>query len=433
MSPTICLNMIVKNETKNLERLFKSLHKVIDYYVIHDTGSTDGTPEMIKNIMNNYDISGEIFHEEWVNFGVNRQKALESVINSKFPADYLFWIDADEELVFNDLSWFKNINKDCYNIKRIYSSIEYYNPHLISVKNNNSIGWHWKAPVHNFLSTKKYCVRTNVQKEDVHIISYCHGGAKSHNVTSKEKYLRDAKLLEEHLKTNKNDPRTIFYIAQSYKDAGIFEKAIFWYKKRLEVTGWIQEKYIACWTIGNLHMAIKKIPDAFFYYMKSYEYDDSRYEAFYEMIHYYRINGMRKLAFSLYKQLKPINKKDNKLFLSYDINEWMLDFEVSIIAFYVREYDEGIKSFKRLFNHKKIKLDHVQTILNNFKFYINHIKDEEKLELIMLRDNFEQFYFPKEEIKQIDLSNNQLFTDLFTSYDDEDTQGLKLTVTEKIN
>ena len=90
MTSTICLNMIVKNETKNLERLFKSVHNVIDYYVIHDTGSTDGTPEMIKNLMNNYDISGEIFHEEWVNFGVNRQKALESAINSKFKPDYLF-------------------------------------------------------------------------------------------------------------------------------------------------------------------------------------------------------------------------------------------------------------------------------------------------------------------------------------------------------
>ena len=31
---------------------------------------------MIKEIMNNYDISGEIFHEEWVDFGINRQKAL---------------------------------------------------------------------------------------------------------------------------------------------------------------------------------------------------------------------------------------------------------------------------------------------------------------------------------------------------------------------
>ena len=40
--------MIVKNETKNLEKLFKSIHEVVDYYVIHDTGSTDGTPELIK-------------------------------------------------------------------------------------------------------------------------------------------------------------------------------------------------------------------------------------------------------------------------------------------------------------------------------------------------------------------------------------------------
>lgn len=433
MQPTICLNMIVKNETKNLERLFKSLHNVIDYYVIHDTGSTDGTPEMIMNIMNNYDISGEIFHEKWVNFGVNRQKALESAIKSKFPADYLFWIDADEELVFKDLNWFKNIDKDCYNIKRIYSSIEYYNPHLISVKNNNSIGWHWKGPVHNYLSTNRPYGNINVEKENVHIISYCHGGAKSHNVSSKEKYLRDAKLLKDHLDSHPNDPRTIFYLAQSYKDAGEREKAILWYKKRLEVNGWTQEKYISCWTIGNLYMASKKIPDAFFYYMKSYEYDDSRYESFYEMIHYYRRNNMKKLAFSLYKQLKPINNNENKLFLTYDINEWKLDFEVSIIAFYIREYDEGIKAFKRLFKNKKIKLDHVTTILNNFKFYTNHIKAEEKIELIMLRDNFEEFYFPTEEIKVIDVSNNQLFTDLFTSYDTEDKQGLKLTVTEKIN
>ena len=67
MKNTICLNMIVKNETKNIKRLFKSLYDVIDYYVIHDTGSTDGTPELIKKIMNNYDISGEIFHEKWKN------------------------------------------------------------------------------------------------------------------------------------------------------------------------------------------------------------------------------------------------------------------------------------------------------------------------------------------------------------------------------
>ena len=87
MKKTICLNMIVKNETKNLERLFKSLHKVIDYYVIHDTGSTDGTPEKIKEILGNYNISGEIHHEKWKNFGYNRQKAIDSLINSDYKAD----------------------------------------------------------------------------------------------------------------------------------------------------------------------------------------------------------------------------------------------------------------------------------------------------------------------------------------------------------
>lgn len=45
----ICLNMIVKNETPVLGRLFASVKDIISYYVIVDTGSTDGTPDFIKN------------------------------------------------------------------------------------------------------------------------------------------------------------------------------------------------------------------------------------------------------------------------------------------------------------------------------------------------------------------------------------------------
>ena len=36
------------------------------------------------------------------------------------------------------------------------------------------------------------------------------------------------------------------------------------------------------------------------------------------------------------------------------INEWKLDFEVSIIAFYVREYDEGLKLLKDYLIIKKL-------------------------------------------------------------------------------
>ena len=435
MKKTICLNMIVKNESKNLQRLIKSLHEVIDYYVIHDTGSTDGTPELIKEIMGSYDISGEIFHEEWVNFGVNRQKALESVINSNFNPDYLLWIDADEELYFDDLKWFDNLTKDCYNIKRVYGSVEYYNPHLIRINNNNDIGWVWKGPVHNYLSSNIRYVKKNVDKHQVHIKSFCHGGAKSHNVTSEEKYLRDAKLLLDHLKEHPNDPRSLFYLGQSYKDAEKIEESIKWYKKRLNVGGWAQEKYMSCYNIGNLLRKIGKKEEAYYYYLLSYEYDNSRYECFYEMIKLNRINGNKKLAYSLYKQLKPIQLNSGKLFLTSSIHEWKLDYEVSIIAYYSNAHQEGIDAFKRIFKCKSVSINMIGNISKNFRFYQKFIKPEDKEEMENLKKCFIKQYFKSKPEKSItdDVKNevkNEVQKELESKT--EETQGVKLTVTEKI-
>jgi glycosyltransferase involved in cell wall biosynthesis len=47
VSPSLCLNMIVKNESKIITRLFDSVLSIIDCYCICDTGSTDNTVEII--------------------------------------------------------------------------------------------------------------------------------------------------------------------------------------------------------------------------------------------------------------------------------------------------------------------------------------------------------------------------------------------------
>jgi hypothetical protein len=52
----ICLNMIVKNEKAVLERLFQSVAPVIDYFVIVDTGSTQGTPDFILELAQRIDL-----------------------------------------------------------------------------------------------------------------------------------------------------------------------------------------------------------------------------------------------------------------------------------------------------------------------------------------------------------------------------------------
>jgi len=71
---TICLNMIVKNERKTLERLLPTVLPLIDAYIILDTGSTDGTQEFIRSWMRSKGVPGEVHQGTWEYFGPSRQR-----------------------------------------------------------------------------------------------------------------------------------------------------------------------------------------------------------------------------------------------------------------------------------------------------------------------------------------------------------------------
>jgi glycosyltransferase involved in cell wall biosynthesis len=92
--PTICLNMIVKNESKNMRRLFTSLKGFIDEYVIMDTGSTDNTKEVIKEVGEEFGIPGYIGQSTFKNFGFNRTESLK-LAQEKSKSDYILLLDAD--------------------------------------------------------------------------------------------------------------------------------------------------------------------------------------------------------------------------------------------------------------------------------------------------------------------------------------------------
>ena len=93
--PTLTLCMIVKNESHVILRCLESVYKYINYWVICDTGSTDGTQEIIKKFFAEKGIPGELHQREWVNFGHNRSEAL-ALCDGK--ADYAWVIDADDNL-----------------------------------------------------------------------------------------------------------------------------------------------------------------------------------------------------------------------------------------------------------------------------------------------------------------------------------------------
>ena len=92
---TIGLNMIVKNEAHLIQDTLEKLTKKIafDYWCVSDTGSTDGTQDIIRSFFANKQIAGELVEHKWRDFGYNRTKALESAYNK---SDYLLVFDADD-------------------------------------------------------------------------------------------------------------------------------------------------------------------------------------------------------------------------------------------------------------------------------------------------------------------------------------------------
>ena len=94
MKPTLCLNMIVKNEAKIIARCLTSARPLVSTWVIVDTGSTDGTQDVIRRTL--ADLPGELHERPWRNFGANRTEALAL---AKGKSEYILIMDADDELV----------------------------------------------------------------------------------------------------------------------------------------------------------------------------------------------------------------------------------------------------------------------------------------------------------------------------------------------
>lgn len=350
----ICLNMIVKNEAKNMPRCLQSVKDVVDYYVIDDTGSSDNTAELIKEIMDGYGIKGEIFHTPWQNFGYNREQALRHVDGK---ADYCLILDADSALHYEDKAIFDNLTADAYMIEWRAGSMVYRLPTLFNIKRCE---WHWRGAVHNYLAGNG----KSENLDGVRVEYIPGGGAKSHGLSSKDKFLRDAKLLEEELKEKPNDPRTTFYLAQSYRDAKNFQLAYKYYNKRIALGGWVEEVYEAMYQAAkckNEAEAVFALDD----FLAAYNYRPSRAEPLHEIARHYRQTKMYSLAYSFAKTGVTIPCPSDILFVQRDVYEWRLLDELAIAAYWTGRYKESEELCDKLLSDSKLPEREIERVKQN--------------------------------------------------------------------
>jgi glycosyltransferase involved in cell wall biosynthesis len=289
--PQLCLNMIVKNEghvIKNtLTKLLKRIPS-IDYWVISDTGSTDKTKEIIIEFFKERNIPGELFDDEWKDFGYNRSLALEHAFQK---SKYLLVFDADDEICGDFV--LPDLKLDSYHLQfGDANGVSYTRIQFI----NNKKKWKYIGVLHEIINCIESINGSDIIKGNYYTISG-KTGARS---CDPNKYQKDALILEKAYNEAKqnNDmlyTRYGFYCANSYYDCGKWEDAIKWYKITLENNNWEQEKYISCLKLYNCYNALNKKETGIFYLVKSFSYDKERVECLYELVNYYCCNDLKNI------------------------------------------------------------------------------------------------------------------------------------------
>ena len=364
-TPTLCLNMIVKNESRIIKRLLDSVVSIIDSYCICDTGSTDNTIELIEDYFRNAKKPGKIVQEPFKNFCHNRNVALQACLGL---SDYILFLDADMVLEINNFD--KNILNASKSFYIIQGNDSFYYQNLRIVQNNGL--YKYVGVTHEYINTPSDNTIATLNKKDIFIKDIGDGGCKI------DKFERDIGLLLDGIKEEPNNMRYYFYLANSYHDCGRFGEAINVYKKRIELGGWKEETWYSYYRIGLCFKHMNQFADALHYWLEGYEYYPERLEGLYEIIKHYRIHSKHNLCMKFYnfaKEILDINEnRDSYLFLHNDVYRYRIYYEYTIFAAYnsIKNIDnEIIEVFNNCENSTEI-----DNMLSNMKYYKQVLQKE---------------------------------------------------------
>lgn len=332
----IGLCMIVKNEAHVMRRCLDTLLPLIDYLLITDTGSTDGTQDLIREYMKEHNLPGEVIDVPWRDFAYNRSYAMDK-LREHPEIDYGFMPDADNYLVYEegfDAAKFKEgLTTDLCDVKINTGGTIHYTPILFS----NKLPFCYKAVLHEYLdgpfktrSTAKGFYSEQVQDS-----------ARNQNPN---KYHDDAALLEKALETE-TDPflisRYTFYLAQSYRDAKMLEPAVETYLKRAAQGFWDEEIFISYYMAGNLSERLgKPRGELLQHHLDAYEACPRRAESLHAAARICRQAGKYHQAYLFAKKGATMLMPPGELFGEPWIYQYGLLDELSVAAYWVKEYQE---------------------------------------------------------------------------------------------
>ena len=367
----IMILFMIKNESRIITRSIQSTLPFADAICIEDTGSTDDTCSIITDHFKTLPIPGKLYQHPWRNFGYSRTHSFQSA--QAFCAElgwnpqrtYVFAMDADMNLIVNPQFNKEALTLTGYQVTQRAGNLHYINMRLMRLSDS----WKCIGATHEYWSTPDNAGPVGRVEDDLMFIDDKNdGGCKA------DKFTRDLQLLTQELEENPTNDRTHFYLAQTYKCLGDTDNAIKFYKKRIKLGGWFEEVWMSHYMIAQIYLA-KDLPEkAELWVQRAQKYSNYRADALHALAHYFRLQPQSQWkAMHYLREAMKIKRPAVALFLETQVYDYLLDYEYSILQYYVNpvRLDGNMASMRYMLKEGAPNFDNV---FSNMEFYVEPLQ-----------------------------------------------------------
>lgn len=371
--PLLVVVIMVKNEETVIKDTLKPfIDAGVKHYLVFDTGSTDKTIQVTQNYFQDKDIQhGIIKQEPFVDFATSRNRALE-LAEQAFPnACFMIMPDAEWQLQnVPTLLKFCEENKDdtcnAYAVRIINgTNLDYPNHRLLRCKS----GARFFGAVHEYVNGG-----ITDKKIPTEVYFSWHATAAGRE-KSGQRWFRDLDILKKEHEKNPLDPRSIFYLAQTYDCLGDLENACIYYEKRATMPGWDEETFMARYRLAQMHERLERWDQALYHYTIAYSARPHRAEPLVRLArHYQHKDDFPCCQLFAAKAIEIDYPKQDGLF----VEKHMYDYEryhlLAIACWYLQDYEVGEKAAELALAGCPQDKDLIDLAHRNLNCYINRKK-----------------------------------------------------------